>query len=122
VPLNGVPLLQHNYPGLCSTEKAHFVGHYCRVEYEPLCDAEQGVVISLWALGMIDSSHTGDSTVQFNSKLLLENDTIREAFAHGARTPNHCAQRLPRLVRMRVFTVPRSRAKRARRLRAKLCY
>ncbi|MET0793545.1 MAG: cellulase family glycosylhydrolase [Polyangiaceae bacterium] len=46
-----------------------------------------GVVISIWSFGMLDSAQTSNATVLANNKLLLENDTNRQAYIDNVLTP-----------------------------------
>ena len=47
----------------------------------------QGVVISLWSFGMLDSAQASNTTVLANNKLLLTNATNRQAYITNWLTP-----------------------------------
>ncbi|MEO6601817.1 MAG: cellulase family glycosylhydrolase [Polyangiaceae bacterium] len=66
-----------------------------------------GVVISIWSFGMLDSGQTSNATVLANNKLLLENDTNRQAYIDNVLTPLVTALKgYPGLFSWEIFNEP----------------
>jgi hypothetical protein len=66
-----------------------------------------GLVISLWSFGMLDSAQTSDATVLANNKLLLENDSNRQAYIDNVLTPMVSALKAyPGLFAWEIFNEP----------------
>ena len=66
-----------------------------------------GVVISIWSFGMLDSAQASNATVFANNKLLLENDTNRQAYIDNVLTPMVTALKgYPGLFAWEIFNEP----------------
>jgi len=78
-------------PGYDSSGKAKAISNDNIADLKKILDAAHaegvGLVISLWSFGMLDSDQTTDATVRANNKLLLENDTNRQAYIDNVLTP-----------------------------------
>ena len=78
-------------PGYDSGGKAKPIPAAHIADLKKILDAAKaegvGLVISLWSFGMLDSGQTSDATVLANNKLLLENDTNRQAYIDNVLTP-----------------------------------
>jgi Cellulase (glycosyl hydrolase family 5) len=78
-------------PGYDGSGKAKAISAADIADVKKILDAASaegvGVVISTWSFGMLDSGQTSDATVLANNKLLLENDTNRQAYIDNVLTP-----------------------------------
>ncbi len=78
-------------PGYDSSGKAKPISAANIADLKKILDAAKaegvGLVISIWSFGMLDSGQTNDATVLANNKLLLENDSNRQAYIDNVLTP-----------------------------------
>jgi hypothetical protein len=98
-------------PGYDSSGKAKPISAENIADLKKILDAAKaqgvGVVISIWSFGMLDSGQTTDATVLANNKLLLENDTNRQAYIDNVLTPMVSALKgYPGLFAWEIFNEP----------------
>jgi len=98
-------------PGYDGSGKAKPISSDNIADLKKILDAAHaegvGVVISLWSFGMLDSGQTTDATVRANNKLLLENDTNRQAYIDNVLTPMVTALKgYPGLFAWEIFNEP----------------
>jgi len=98
-------------PGYDSSGKAKAISSENIADLKKILDAAHaegvGLVISLWSFGMLDSDQTTDATVRANNKLLLENDTNRQAYIDNVLTPMVTALKgYPGLYAWEIFNEP----------------
>lgn len=78
-------------PGYDASGKAKPISAENIADVKKILDAASaegvGVVISIWSFGMLDSGQTSNADVLANNKLLLENDTNRQAYIDNVLTP-----------------------------------
>src|SRR6185369_6689071 len=98
-------------PGYDGSGKAKAISNDNIADLKKILDAAHaegvGLVISLWSFGMLDSDQTTDATVRANNKLLLENDTNRQAYIDNVLTPMVTALKgYPGLYAWEIFNEP----------------
>lgn len=98
-------------PGYDASGKAKPISAENIADLKKILDAAKaegvGVVISIWSFGMLDSGQTTDATVLANNKLLLENDTNRQAYIDNVLTPMVTALKgYPGLFAWEIFNEP----------------
>jgi len=98
-------------PGYDASGKAKPISAANIADLKKILDAAQaegvGVVISLWSFGMLDSAQTSDATVLANNKLLLEDDSNRQAYIDNVLTPMVTALKAyPGLFSWEIFNEP----------------
>ncbi len=98
-------------PGYDASGKAKAISAANIADLKKILDAAKaegvGLVISLWSFGMLDSGQTTDATVRANNKLLLENDTNRQAYIDNVLTPMVTALKgYPGLFAWEIFNEP----------------
>jgi hypothetical protein len=98
-------------PGYDGSGKAKPISAANIADLKKILDAAKaegvGVVISLWSFGMLDSGQTSDAGVLANNKLLLENDTNRQAYIDNVLTPMVTALKAyPGLFAWEIFNEP----------------
>jgi hypothetical protein len=97
-------------PGYDTSGKAKPISSDNIADLKKILDAAHaqgaGVVISLWSFGMLDPGQTTDA-VRANNKLLLENDTNRQAYIDTVLTPMVTALKgYPGLFAWEIFNEP----------------
>ena len=98
-------------PGYDASGKAKPISAENIADLKKILDAAKaegvGVVISIWSFGMLDSGQTSDATVLANNKLLLENDSNRQAYIDNVLTPMVTALKAyPGLYAWEIFNEP----------------
>ena len=98
-------------PGYDSSGKAKPISADNIADLKKILDAAKaegvGLVISIWSFGMLDSGQTSDNTVLANNKLLLENDSNRQAYIDNVLTPMVTALKAyPGLYAWEIFNEP----------------
>jgi Cellulase (glycosyl hydrolase family 5) len=98
-------------PGYDGSGKANPISAANIADVKKILDAASaqgvGVVISIWSFGMLDSGQTSNATVLANNKLLLENDTNRQAYIDNVLTPLVTALKgYPGLYAWEIFNEP----------------
>jgi len=98
-------------PGYDASGKAKPISAENIADLKKILDAAKaegvGLVISIWSFGMLDSGQTSNANVLANNKLLLENDSNRQAYIDNVLTPMVTALKgYPGLFAWEIFNEP----------------